>query len=254
MKNRDLQELNFNKLLNYENGWPHLNKIQDTVWFDPPIKCNGYCTSCEDNGFIDNFGIQLDLMTHASDSHDFECLLGPLHCNVKTKQIDSPIMFVLESAGGNYGHGRSIDWNGVSKSPPINTYYFVPYPSELNFKWPDNPAVLSKEDLYSPYFAFIMNQYHLKNVYITNIVKCRGSKNGTFIPFRGLKRKDCFDNAVRKNCYDQIFKKELELFRPSIIFAFGNNAYNCLDFAQADFPDILVKQLWHPDTRHFPAH
>jgi hypothetical protein len=247
MKNQELINLNFDRLLQYKKGRPSLGSFKDEVWYAPPIEYTGFCKSCEENKFFKNSDYRLDLISHASDTTDYEELLGQLPNNTTFRLITVPIMFALESPGGDYGHGTTYD--GTNKRPPLNTYYFVPNPKDLNYNWPINIEKLSY--LYSPYFAYLMNKFNLNNVYITNVIKCGLTPKSDLqlTPFRGLKNPKRTEYMVRSNCYKEIFSKELKIFKPLIIFAFGSNTYKCLDFAKKDYPNISIRQLKHPKAR-----
>jgi hypothetical protein len=154
MKNAELAELNFRKLINY--GVQPSVKVK----YDP-LQCYGYCIDCEQKYLVEPG--QLDLISHACDSSDFEAILGPLP---SAQPIDIPIVFLLEDPGGDYGNGERFSYEGCRKQPPTNHYYWSPQVHT----WP--ASIEELRHFYGPYFAYLMRNHGLRNVYITNLVKC----------------------------------------------------------------------------------
>lgn len=200
--NELLADLNFKSIVDY-GGQPIAKSRYAT-----PQPCFGYCTSCEDSGLLEQTGGRLDLMSHGCDSSDYESVLGPMPSS--GIECHDPILFLLENPGGDYGNGAPVEWRGHKKQPPVNHYYWLPH----NDKWPDEPKDFCG-NFYGPYFAYLMKKHGLKNVYITNVIKCK------WVPEQG--KRD--EGALRNHCINRYLKREVEIFLPKIAFCFGNSAF-----------------------------
>lgn len=200
MLNNELVKLNFLELLNY-SGQPIVKNS-----YNPPLKCFGYCIDCEEKGIFPKVGDSFDQMSHGCDTSDFEALLG----ENKNEGVGYPIIFLLENPGRDNGNGDVVPFNGYKKQPPINCYYWT----DID-KWPKDADNLPH--YYCPYFAYLMNKHSLKNVYITNLIKCNIIS----------KKKTNYDkNRAMMNCVQNWLKREIEIFSPKIVFCFGRNAEN----------------------------
>jgi hypothetical protein len=210
MKNPQLVDLNFRRILNY-GGQPAVAwRYNDS---NRP-NCVGYCTGCEDKKLV-NPGV-LDLMSHGCDSSDFETLLGPLPTQ---SPVMAPVLFLLEDPGGDYGNGDVVSFRGHTKRPPNNHYFWTP----SNTKWPRKVSEFGW-NFYGPYFAYLMATHGLGNVYITNAVKC-GVRQTVRKTTPGFKRTDPY-RAVARTCLQSFLTKEVEIFQPRLVFCFGQAAHN----------------------------
>ena len=228
MRDKRLADLNFRDLLHY-GGEP---SIQHT--YVPPLACSGYCIHCEEKGNVfSNSQDSFDQMSHGCDTSIYETLLEPM-CN-GGRRIELPIIFLLENPGGNYQNGRCVDFKGYKKRPPVNVYYWSPGIK----KWPKSAVELS--EMYSDYFAYLMNRYGLKNVYITNLIKCN-TINGKWYNYQ----------EARSNCIEKWFKREIEIFAPKFVFSFGDKATNGFKKYSHQFSwKIKYQQLLHPAQRRY---
>jgi hypothetical protein len=230
-----LASLNFEKLLVYEGGPP-----QPQPRYDPPLKCLDFCVSCEDQRFLDGANFKLRQISHGCDTADHETVLQAALPTPATGYIKAAILFLLESPGGQEHNGEEKPHPrlGVVKIPPTKSYYYAPDP--------DSPWDISRKDSYGPYFSYLMGPFGLRNVYITNAVKCgRVGPDGNFQPFQGGS-KNSVEKKVRENRYKEFLKEEVSLVRPAIVFAFGGNAYACSDFLRSEHPQLPVIKLYHP--------
>lgn len=227
MLNDNLAQLNFCKLLHY-GGSP---KVQNT--YDPPLHCSGYCVACEESGNVfKNADEHFDQMSHGCDTSDFEELLGTLH----EANNSFPVVFLLENPGGDYDNGDIVPYKGYEKQPPVNHYYWSPNIDE----WPDDLEKLP--NLYGPYFAYLMKKHGLKNVYITNAIKCNT------IP---ANEKTYDKKESTRICVQKWLKKEIEIFSPKYIFCFGGNAYNYLrKYLPEYYHSSQCVNLYHPAARN----
>ncbi len=125
-----------------------------------------------------------------------------------------------------------MPFRGHRKQPPINHYYWAPsitcWPHELE---------QFKGNFYGPYFAYLMWRHQLRNVYITNLVKCKWTtcdgKSGR-TPAR-----------IVAHCSEHYLKREVELFAPSLVLCFGRAAEKGFrDFSRR--ADLPVRQFtWY---------
>lgn len=205
MKNANLSNINFREIIDY-GGQP---KVQNR--YDPPLRCSGYCISCEESDLLNGTDGKLDLMSHGCDSSDFESLLGPMprEASEAAAPLHEPVLFVLEDPGGDYNNGAPVEFRKHHKLPPVNHYYWTPNMS----CWPRSPEEF-KGNFYGPYLAYLMWRHQLSNAYITNLIKCRFRLNGS----------NAIVNtppAIEEHCTQRFLAKEVSEFRPRLVFCFG---------------------------------
>ena len=82
MKDSLLRDLNFRTLISYERGAP-----EPQYRYEEPLRCSGFCTSCEEKGLAPTARWKLDLLSHGCDSSDYEMLIGPLPPSDRVKEI-----------------------------------------------------------------------------------------------------------------------------------------------------------------------
>lgn len=216
----ELERLNFVELLHY-GGKP---RVQNR--YNPPLQCRGYCVQCETNGnvFSDSTD-SFDRISHGCSTSDYEEILEPLPN--RPNRIDSPIMFLLENPGSGGCWERTIGFRGYQKKVPTKHYYWTP---SIRC-WPEN-AENVKPRSYGNFFAYLMNRHQLHNVYITNLIKCNKAGENKY----NYKK-------ARSNCVEKWLKKEIEIFKPRFVFAFGGDATAGF---RKNFPNIPCKRLLHP--------
>jgi hypothetical protein len=220
-----LEELNFKKLLDYEVAKRDASQGNS-------IKCNGFCTSCDEQGLLQIEGEQLDKMSHGASTQDFQTVIEePL-----IGKISAPIVFLFESPGGDYKNGDPTNHNGFEKEPPTNHFYWVPQPHE---KWNREPS-----KSYGPYLENLIFRYGFENAYFTNVVKCsRKSNEKVFIPWKY----NNLTQGVINNCSKNFLSEELDLINPAVIFFFGGEThtlYKKLKLSVKSKP--YLKILYHP--------
>lgn len=238
MKNKQLETLNFKNLLQYE-GIPDVRHRPN---------CTGFCVSCEKQGFVEDPNFMLFQMSHGADTEDFEKAITPLPEN----GFDASVVFLLESPGGNYGNGTSITYEGYTKEPPVNCYYWLPSPSKT---WPTDQSNVDPGS-YGQYFAYILAKHNLQNAYFTNMIKCSlapKDNSKAFSPWYNVADKNNWHSKIRSNCFDLYLKEELRLVQPQIIFYFGKSAEKMSYFNEIHtlFPNALPATLRHPSDRRF---
>jgi uracil-DNA glycosylase family 4 len=213
--------LNFNDLIQYVGGQPPVKNK-----YESPLPCTGYCVHCDEK-----FGIQLSLISHGCDSSDFEHLLGPLPA--ASEFVDKPILFLLERPVRNpWEEVKPIEFRGFRKNVPVQHYYW----STRCKEWPKTTSGEVEEmGPYGDYFAYLMQKHGLRNVYITNFVKCS--------------EKDKNDPKVEAECFDRYLRKELDFFRPAMVFCFGWPAHRLLEAHTQD--TFRHRYLSHPSAIYF---
>lgn len=230
MKDKRLVDLNFCEIVDYD-GQPQVENK-----YSKPINCRGYCVDCEKTGVLKKSGGHLDLMSHGCDSSDYEAILGQMPREGIC--IDQPILFLLEDPGGYDRNGRPIEFLNYKKQPPVNHYYWTPNIRE----WPENVTdFIDNWNYYGPYFAYLMRHHQLLNIYITNLVKCKWSKD---LGYQGEK-----SNAkiVLLHCVKRFLTREVQIFSPKIAFCFGGNSERGFrKHIRRTKTDCLVINLMHP--------
>ena len=240
MKNTALAELNFNNLLHYGCQPERRGK------FSSAVQCSGFCISCEKKGFLHADNHRLDQMSHGADTDDFEQAIHPL----PEDGVKVPIAFLLESPGGDYGNGSQISFEGITKRPPVNHYYWTP--KDLT-EWPYDPSSAVPKS-YGPYFAYLFAAHKLHNAYFTNIIKCSlvPSNANRFKEYYVAKDPNLRDSKIRTNCYELFLRKEMELVSPEVVFFFGTKAARMgrLEGLHSLLPEARFVTLYHPAARY----
>ena len=240
MKNPELAELNFKKLLHYSS-------LPDVLASDSaPTPCTGFCVACEKNGVFDNPEDQdkrLDQMSHGADTDDFEKAICPLPAG----GIEFPVAFLLESPGGYYENGTSIEYERITKQPPINRYYWLP---QGLLSWPVKVDEV-EEFSYGPYFAYLIFKFQFKNAYFTNMVKCSLAEryNDQFVRFYIAEGDWHRDTKIRTNCFNLFLSEEMRILNPKVVFYFGQKAEK-MGFFSGLNSRLKCARLYHPSRRN----
>jgi hypothetical protein len=239
MQNNELISINFVELLDY-GGMPVVRNM-----YEPPLECKGFCVACEDERFVPDSSVVLEQMSHGADTSDYESLLGEL----PTPHNHESVVFLLESPGGYYENGEPRNYKGIIKEPPVRHYYWTP-PEEYR-SWPDDPYSLGNP--YGPYFAYLVNNFHLKNAYFTNVVKCSLAVRSErkFIPYCVVRRPTYRDTRIRNKCFELYLYRELKILEPRHIFCFGSKVEKMLTYVDIHnrFPKAAIHRLYHPAAR-----
>lgn len=227
-----LNTLNFNDLLHYDR----IPKPENEYINSP--KCSGFCISCEQNGLIKaTKSYTLDAISHGCHANVYFQILGPFPPG---KPItDKRVLFLLEAPGADK-FGDPVRYQGVTKSPPVLHYYFSP----PVLQWPNDPS--SIQNGYGSQFAYLMRYFGLKNVYMTNVVKCGKTNEKGFQPYKHDKKSN---RKIASNCYKEYLSRELEIFKPDIIFSFGANAFHLFNHVTNGTYQNINFQLYHPGAR-----
>ncbi len=222
-----LNEISFSQLMKYDVPPPH------GLLFRQKPTCDEFCVSCEANGIVPS-RIYLDKLSHGCHSDVYYSTLEDFESD--TPPVDANIMFVLESPGSK-AFGPSVPYKGVAKRPPVDHYYFGP-PVKT---WPESIAEIANG--YGEQFAFIIRHFNLRNAYFTNVIKCgkTTTQGSSWEPFE-IGRKG--DLKIARNCYAEVLGKEIEAFKPHVVFSFGKNA--CEFYQNVTTISVAHWQLNHP--------
>lgn len=235
---KDLRKLNFEELIRLEH--PNISeysfKEYRALGFHHP-KCLGYCVSCEEQGFgtaPDNPEFKLTNISHGAHSSDF-FLSTNVHEDFATWHLD-PVMFVYETPSLDYGIYEDVTFGSYKKRPAKEWYWIhndqeaVEYPHYF------------RGGAYGGFVLSAIQTFKLKNVYMTNLVKC--GMNDSMGHFLGLNH---YNEKTIKNCFSRILQNEIALFKPKVIFAVGSAVEEWLvQFCRGEH---YIQQLPHPAGR-----
>ena len=229
MRDQRLVNLNFREIVNY-GGQPPVQAQQN-----PPLHCHGYCVSCEESGVLQQVGGQLSLTSHGCDSDDFETVLGSMPANpAVARSTAEPVLFLLNDPGPDVGLGEVIHYRSFQKQPPVNIYYWAPDCE----RWPTTPDEVVCWGIWGTYFAYLMWRHQLRNVYITNRVKCkwRDENNQANPPW-----------PIVEHCVKRFLTREVEFFAPQLAFCFGGKAMRTFqNLVLPLVPNCQQVDLYHP--------
>jgi uracil-DNA glycosylase family 4 len=171
-------------------------------------------------------------MSHGCDSQDFTSVLGPLP--IEGRAVDAPILFLLEEPGGDWESGQKIRFRACLKQPPNYHYYWSPG----GHIWPTSLADLG-DNFYGTYFAYLMRKHGLRNVYITNVVKCR------WVAAADDARRD--KSPIVEHCTQRFLAREVTILKPRLVLCFGNDALaESQEVRRHCAPQCRVGTLLHP--------
>jgi hypothetical protein len=189
------------------------------------ITCTGFCTDCEQKKLLRE-GERLERMSHGADSSDFRVIIDKQYDN------NTPVMFLMLDPAPNHLDSRdeSVAFNQISKDIPTKGYYWITdYVTE-----PVTEEVIKESSFYDLYWWYLQEKHSLNNIYITNLLKCYSKDN---------------NNNVLVNCVEKFLLKEIELFKPEIIFCMGSKTHYVLKrnpCIKSKLGGIKVERLYHP--------
>ena len=236
MRDQCLVDLNFREIIDY-GGQPSIEHRRAK-----PQPCHGYCLSCEESGLLSEIGGHLDLMSHGCDAEDFTTILGPMpFSDDGHDSIDQPVLFLLEDPGGesgrDYGISARVPFRGFAKRPPVWQYFWSPNGEG----WPTQIEEFDG-NWYGAYFAYLMRRHQLRDVYITNLTKCK------WIPDTNSLTKSGDKSRLITHCAERYLTREVRIFAPRIAFCFGEAAKNGLEERAVNLglKRNSVVYLYHP--------
>ena len=145
-------------------------------------------------------------------------------------------MFIYETPSRDYGIYKEVQY-GIHKKHPAKDWYWI---------HKDQEAIFYPEMFWGgEYGGFVLSAiltFQLANTYMTNLVKC--SLNNSYGSFKGL---SFYKNECIENCYDKFLSKEIDIIKPSIIFAVGSAVEYWVRRFVKD--SSYVQQLPHPAGR-----
>ena len=231
----ELKRLNFGDLLvlehpdvaNYGFG-----EYRENNYRHPPVV--GYCIECERKGCSeanDEPRFSLKNMSHGAHTED---ILAALTEGVDTTGWhEEPILFVYEAPSLDYEIYESVPYGGIMKRP-TKEWYWIHGDRDLT-RFPDSFTGRT----YGDFVLSAICTFRLKNVYMTNLVKC-GLNTDDGREFLGLAH---FQPECIRTCIDRYLQREIEIVAPQIIFAVGAGVSNWVETLHDDIP---LYQLPHP--------
>ena len=182
-------------------------------------------------------------MSHGADTEDFEKSI----CKLPPGGLEVSVAFLLESPGGYCGNGEKLTYEGVTKRPPVNHYYWTPQ----RRTWPTSPSEVRNP--YGDYFAYIIAKHRLNNVYFTNVIKCSLAERDVdqFVGYYVTRDPDARDSKIRNNCFNLFLREEMRIVNPQIVFYFGQKTEKMGYYLelQSLLPNAHFERLHHPAAR-----
>lgn len=235
---KELRRLNFGKLISIDSPVIEdytFETYQNNGNEHSPI--NGYCISCEENNINlanDDNTFRLTNISHGAHSSDFFLALNG---NIdRSGWHEKPIVFVYESPSLDYGIYKEVHYKGYNKHPSKDWYWIH-----------DDNEIVYYPDRFTggEYGGFVLScilTFKLKNVYITNLIKC--GLNIEIGRFKGL---SSYQNKCIENCYNKFLKEEFFILNPAVVFAVGSAVEGWIKYFVKD--SFFVQQLPHPAGR-----
>jgi len=243
MNKKELKELNFKNLLTLDTD------IEKYTFED--YKKNGYkhpgitkmCAICEEeevNICTSDKNYRLKTMGHGSMTDDFLVATGQEKIDLSDWKNEN-VLFLLENPGPcDPDIYKPFEYKGFTKFP-THQWYFLnqqPYPQRCEY-----PSFFRKGE-YGAFFTSVLFTFKLKNMYITDIIKC-GMNEGR----NKFKHISEYNQKCIENCLEHYLYKEIQFVDPKIIFCFGNDVRNKIDKMQKENKlknSIRIKDLKHP--------
>lgn len=229
MRNNQLFALNFQGIQKYD--LKELARRKAKPNYDPPLKCDGFCTLCERNGLVSYNGNVPPILSHGCDTDDYESFLGDLSSHLSVLNIQKysePVIFLLDAPGGYWDSGVAFKYNEYKKQPSTKHYYWMPHKLK---KWPS--SIWKKPETsgehFGDYFAYLMVKHGLTNVYITDVIKCSWENSYT--------------EKSKNMCVETYLNEEVKFVNPATIFCFSRKVEK---MAAKVYPDRKRIFLWHP--------
>ncbi len=235
-----LNELNFRELIGIDTEDVNLYSFDDYISNNCKHNVKGYCTICEDKGinvceYEENYSLKN--ISHGSHSRDF---IKSLNQEIDTSGWnDSGVVFLMESPSGDYGIYESQKYlkdDNEYEKRPAKQWYWIHEKHDL--------SVYPKYFKGSEYGNFVNSAivtFKLSNAYMTNLIKC-GMNDFTGKRYKGI---DYYNSDCIETCFNNYFRKELEIMEPKVIFTFGSKVYKYVSNKLSD-ENIKVVGLPHP--------
>jgi hypothetical protein len=235
---RDLRKLNFEKLIAVDVldvGAYTFSEYKARGYEHSPI--NGYCVSCEEKGYntaADDKTYKLTNISHGAHSSDFFLSLKEtLDCSGWHQE---PVVFIYETPSLDYKIFKGIEYMGQRKNPSKDWYWI--HTDQESVSYPEH----FRGGEYGGFVLSAILTFQLANTYMTNLVKC-GLNN----PDGKLKGLSSYKDECIKNCYERFLFEELNILKPSVIFAVGSAVDKWVRNLVKD--SFFVQQLPHPAGR-----
>jgi hypothetical protein len=221
---KELAKLNFKELIDY----PEISGYSN----HKPFKCSGFCKDCEEKHLLID-GEKLERMSHGADSSDFAAVFGKPYSS-KTPN-DTRVMFVMKDPPpSTQEFYESITYDGITKEIPTKSYYWI---QDYVTKPVTHDAIM-KGSVYDLYWWYLQERFSLSNIYITNLIKCYSNTYNK-------NEFEKFNAQIQNNCIERFLLKEIELFKPSVIFCMGSYVSNHPLWKRLRKEGICVETLKH---------
>jgi len=253
MDKKMLKELNFNNLLKF-------NKYKENYTFEDYVKHDNkhpelskICTLCDDEkvnickNSKNNKKFKLKTMGHGSMTDDILLAAGYKDEDF-TGWKEDDVVFLLENPGPcDPNIYTEFEYNSHKKFP-THQWYFVNHPNRQKYEYSKNPKSFHGKQ-YGEFFTSVVFTFKLKNMYITDFIKCGMNDDGE----NNFKHISDYKPECIKNCLEKYFYKEIQLVKPKIIFCLGAVSYNKIKnkyFSEIkkrlEVDKLIVKKLPHP--------
>ena len=247
MDKKKLKELNFKNLLTIDTDI-------EKYTFEEYAK-NGYihpkitkmCTLCEEEGVnicTSDKSYRLKTMGHGTMTDDILTATGQKDITERSKWRKKGVIFLLINPGPlDDNIYKQVEYNSYKKFPTYRWYWL----NQRSVKQ-RNPEKCEYPNFfqgrkYCEFFTSVLFTFKLKNMYITDLIKCGMNNEG----------KDYTDDINKynqkciENCLEHYFNKEIQLVKPKIIFCFGDITCNKIEEIKKTFKhDYKIKKLSHP--------
>jgi hypothetical protein len=256
MNKEELKKLNFSELLKIDH--PNIEQYS----FDDykkngnrHLKITKMCTLCEKEGVnicTSDKNYRLKTMGHGSMTDDFLVATGQKKKIDLSDWKDENVLFLLENPGPcDPKIYTPFEYKKDSSKYPTHQWYFLNHTDDpQKCEYPN--FFHGKE--YGGFFTSVLFTFKLKNMYITDLIKC-GMNDDSENNFKHIHdyKPECI-----KNCLEHYFYEEIKLVNPKIIFCLGDITYNKIKKIEDEIKkrvkhdSIVIKELPHP-RRHLSA-
>ena len=254
MNKKELKELNFNKLIKIDH--PNIEKYSFEDYakngFKHPIK--GVCTKCEDLKIKvcpSNPNYKLKTMSHGSTSYDILNATGQIGQESSSDWKEGGVLFILANPGPcSKNTYEEVPYNNYKKTPSIQWHFLNQFPYPQRCEYPYH----FKGGEYGELFCSILFTFKLRNMYITDLVKCGLNVDGKNEKYNSkINVIKNYDECV-ENCIEEYLYKEIQFVDPKIIFCLSNDVHDKIKKKQEENKlknSIEIIPLKHPSRTNW---
>lgn len=236
---RELRRINFARLLKVK--YSPIEEYSISVFEKNNRRhfVTDFCQSCEARGCsigkAEYSRFTLQNISHGTLARDYFDAMGVTEPSDKGWS-DTPVMFLFENPSDDpKDHETVTAPNGLTKRPAKNWYWL---PEQIGtYSYPK----YFQGRKYGELILSIMHTFRLRNVYITNLVKCGLSdSNGS-----GRVNLSGYTATTIDNCIKEVFLLEIHIFNPKLMFSFGARVKELVEKKQLSQSRVHVN-LPHP--------